>query len=195
MTFQAAREKLAGGRYDCIILDIGLPGGSGLELLRQLKQQQQSDGVLIISARNSLNDKLEGLELGADDYLTKPFYMAELSARVNAIIRRRSFEGNNLLTLGKLTVDLVAKSAWTEAGELNLTRKEYELLVYFASNKNRVVTRESIMDHLWDTSVQLTDCNDIIYSHIKNLRRKLAESRCPDLIRSVYGMGYKFCIS
>lgn len=194
-TFHSAREKLAEGRYDCIILDIGLPGGSGLELLRQLKQQQQSDGVLIISARNSLNDKLEGLELGADDYLTKPFYMAELSARVNAIIRRRSFEGNNLLTLGKLTIDLVAKSARTETEELNLTRKEYELLVYFASNKNRVVTRESIMDHLWDTSVQFTDSYDIIYSQIKNLRRKLTESGCPDHIRSVYGMGYKFCIS
>lgn len=193
-TFQAATAKLSQGRFDCIILDIGLPDGSGLELLRRLKQEKLSDGVLIISAKNSLNDKLEGLELGADDYLTKPFHLAELTARVNAIIRRRAFDGNNVITLGKLTIDLVSKSARTDAGELNLTRKEYELLLYFASNKNRVVTKESIVDHLWDASVQLADSYDFIYSHIKNLRRKLSDAGCPDLIRSVYGMGYKFSI-
>ncbi|HTJ14329.1 MAG TPA: response regulator transcription factor [Dinghuibacter sp.] len=193
-TYQAATAKLSLGRYDCIILDIGLPDGSGLELLRQLKQSKLSDGVLIISAKNSLNDKLEGLELGADDYLTKPFHLAELTARVNAIIRRRAFDGNNVIALGRLTIDLVSKSARTDTGELNLTRKEYELLLYFASNKNRVVTKESIVDHLWDASVQLADSYDFIYSHIKNLRRKLSDAGCPDLIRSVYGMGYKFSI-
>jgi DNA-binding response OmpR family regulator len=190
-TFSTAKTKLRNGQYDCIVLDIGLPGGSGLELLRQLKQKRQSDGVLIISARNSLNDKLEGLELGADDYLTKPFHLAELSARVNAIIRRRTFEGNNYLTLGRLTIDLVDKTARTNAGDLNLTRKEYELLVYFAGNRNHVVTKESIVDHLWNTSVQITDSYDFIYAHIKNLRKKLAEAGCPEYIRSVYGMGYK----
>jgi DNA-binding response OmpR family regulator len=190
-TFSTAKIKLRNGQYDCIVLDIGLPGGSGLELLRELKQKRQSDGVLIISARKSLNDKLEGLELGADDYLTKPFHLAELSARVNAIIRRRTFEGNNCLMLGRLTIDLVDKTARTDAGDLNLTRKEYELLVYFASNRNRVVTKESIVDHLWNTSVQITDSYDFIYAHIKNLRKKLAEAGCPEYIRSVYGMGYK----
>ena len=194
-TFSTAKEKLDGGQYDCIILDINLPGGSGLELLRQLKNKQQSDGVLIISAKNSLNDKVEGLELGADDYLVKPFHMAELSARVNAIIRRRAFEGNNILVLGRLTVDLVAKAARTDSGDLYLTRKEYELLVYFASNKNRVITKESIVDHLWESSVQMTDTYDFIYSHIKNLRKKLADAGCPSYIKSVYGMGYKFSIS
>lgn len=190
-TFSAAKTKLREGHYDCIILDIGLPGGSGLELLRQLKQEDQSDGVLIISARNSLNDKLNGLELGADDYLTKPFHLAELSARVNAIIRRRAFDGRTILTLGLLTIDIVSKTARTAAGDLNLTRKEYELLVYFAGNKNRVVTKESIVDHLWDASVQMTDNYDFIYAHIKNLRRKLLDAGCPDYIKSIYGMGYK----
>jgi DNA-binding response OmpR family regulator len=193
--FHSAKEKLAGSQYDCIILDIGLPGGSGLELLRQLKRSGHAEGVVIISARNSLNDKIEGLELGADDYLTKPFHLAELSARVNAVIRRRAFDGRNLLVLGQLTIDLVAKSARTETGDLALTRKEYELLVYFASNKNRVVTKESIVDHLWEASVQMADNFDFIYSHIKNLRRKLIEAGCPDYIRSIYGMGYKFSVA
>ena len=193
--FQAAQDKLSHGHYDCIILDIGLPGGSGLDLLRQLKQDDQADGVVIISARNSLNDKVTGLELGADDYLTKPFHLAELSARVNAVIRRRAFDGKNLLTVGKLTIDLVAMTVRTDAGEINLTRKEYELLVYFVSNKNRVVTKESIVDHLWESSVQLTDNYDFIYAHIKNLRKKLSDAGCPDYIRSIFGMGYKFAIS
>jgi len=193
--FYTAKDKLSNGRYDCIILDIGLPGGSGLELLRQLKQGGQSDGVVIISAKNSLHDKVAGLGLGADDYLTKPFHLAELSARVNAVIRRRAFEGKNLILLGRLTIDLMAKTARTDSGELVLTRKEYELLVYFASNKNRVVTKESIVDHLWESSVQMTDNFDFIYSHIKNLRRKLEDAGCPDYIRSVFGMGYKFCIT
>jgi DNA-binding response OmpR family regulator len=193
--FRTAQDKLSQGHYDCIILDIGLPDGSGLDLLRQLKQDQQEDGVVIISAKNSLNDKIAGLKLGADDYLTKPFHLAELSARVNAVIRRRAFDGQNLLTLGRLTIDLVSMTACTEGSEINLTRKEYELLVYFVSNKNRVVTKESIVDHLWEASVQLTDNYDFIYSHIKNLRKKLGDAGCPDYIRSVHGMGYKFSIS
>ena len=191
---RTAQDKLAHGHYDCIILDIGLPDGSGLDLLKQLKRSDQADGVVIISARNSLNDKVAGLKLGADDYLTKPFHLAELSARVNAVIRRRAFDGKSLLTLGRLTIDLVAMTASTEAGELPLTRKEYELLVYFAHNRNRVVTKESIVDHLWEASVHLTDNFDFIYAHIKNLRKKLADAGCPDYVRSVHGMGYKFSI-
>lgn len=193
--FYSARTKLTNGNYDCIILDITLPGGSGLELLKQLKKNKQSDGVLIISAKDSLDDKLAGLDLGADDYLTKPFHLAELAARVSAIIRRRSFEGNTIIELDKLSINIFDKSARTEKGQLNLTRKEYELLLYFASNKNRVVTKESIADHLWEDHAQLADSYDFIYSHIKNLRKKLTEAGCPDYIRSVYGMGYKFSIS
>lgn len=193
--FPSATLKLADGKYDCIILDISLPGGSGLEILRQLKKDKKSDGVLIISAKNSLDDKLAGLELGADDYLTKPFHLGELSARLTAIIRRRSFEGNNTIVLDKLSINILDKSAKTETAFLDLTRKEYELLLYFASNKNRVVTKDSIVDHLWGEHSQMTDTHDFIYSHIKNLRKKLTEAGCPDYIKSVYGMGYKFSIS
>lgn len=194
-TVSNAKVKLDHATYDCIVLDIGLPDGSGLELLRELKQKNESDGVLIISAKNSLDDKLAGLGLGADDYLTKPFHLAELSARVNAIIRRRAFEGQNVIGLDRLTVDLPAKSVRVDGFEVSLTRKEYDLLVYFLSNKNRVVTKESIADHLWEASVQMTDSFDIIYSHVKNLRKKLMEAGCPDYIRSVHGMGYKFSLS
>lgn len=194
-TISTAKSKLEHGCYDCIVLDIGLPDGSGLELLRELKQKNESDGVLIISAKNSLDDKLAGLGLGADDYLTKPFHLAELSARVNAIIRRRAFEGRNIILLDRLMIDLLAKVVRVDDVELSLTRKEYDLLVYFASNKNRVVSKESIMDHLWDASVQMTDSFDVLYSHIKNLRRKLMEAGVPDYIRSVHGMGYKFSLA
>jgi DNA-binding response OmpR family regulator len=193
--FSTAHHKLMDAEYDCIILDISLPGGSGLQLLRRIKQENKTDGVLIISAKNSLDDKIAGLELGADDYLTKPFHLAELSARVNAIIRRRAFDGSNLILLDKLTLNILNKSVSTEKETLELTRKEYELLLYFASNKNRVVTKESIIDHLWGDHANMGDGYDFIYSHIKNLRKKLTEAGCPDYIKSVYGMGYKFVVS
>jgi len=192
--FHSAVDKINLINYDCVILDICLPGGSGLELLRRLKMAKKTEGILIISAKNSLDDKIEGLELGADDYLTKPFHLAELSARVNSIIRRRSFEGSNSVELGKLTINIVDKSVETEKGIVELTRKEYELLMYFASNKNRVVTKESIIDHLWGDHANMNDTYDIIYSHIKNLRKKLTDSGCPDYIKAVYGMGYKFAV-
>jgi len=195
LDFSSANSKISTGQYSCIILDLSLPGGSGLELLRRLKSINKTEGVLIISAKNSLDDKIEGLELGADDYLTKPFHLAELSARVNAIIRRKSFDGNNTVILDKLIINIADKTVATENGNVELTRKEYELLLYFASNKNRVLTKESIIDHLWVNHANMSDTYDIIYSHIKNLRKKLMESGCPDYIKAVYGMGYKFMVA
>jgi len=195
LDFSSANSKISTGQYSCIILDLSLPGGSGLELLRRLKSINKTEGVLIISAKNSLDDKIEGLELGADDYLTKPFHLAELSARVNAIIRRKSFDGNNTVILDKLIINIADKTVATENGNVELTRKEYELLLYFASNKNRVLTKESIIDHLWGNHANMSDTYDIIYSHIKNLRKKLMESGCPDYIKAVYGMGYKFIVA
>ncbi|MBS1510828.1 MAG: response regulator transcription factor [Bacteroidetes bacterium] len=193
--YVAAHNKIFTNEYDCIVLDITLPGGNGLELLRRLKNINKSEGVLIISAKNSLDEKVTGLELGADDYLTKPFHLAELSARVNSIIRRRAFGGNDIMIIGKLVINIANKSVYTETGELELTRKEYELLLYFSSNKNRVLTKESIIDHLWGNHMNMGDSFDLVYSHIKNLRRKLMDSGCPDYIKAVYGMGYRFLIS
>ena len=192
--FRTAQDKIESQDYDCIILDIGLPDGNGLSLLAALKTNRKMDGVLIISAKNSLDDKVNGLRLGADDYLTKPFHLSELSARVDAIIRRKSFAGANLLQYDLLTIDLQQKTVSVANVPVDLTRKELELLLYFISNKARVISKSAIADHLWSTITNGTDNYDFIYTHIKNLRRKLIAAGSPDYIQSVYGMGYKLRI-
>ena len=148
------------------------------------------DGVLIISARNSLDDKVKGLTLGADDYLSKPFHLSELSARIAAIIRRKNFDGNSLLKFHSISIDTVAKLVSVNNKPLELTRKEYELLLYFVSNKKRVISKNAIAEHLWGDDMEGN--NDFIYTHIKNLRKKLIDAGNADYIKSVYGMGYKF---
>jgi DNA-binding response OmpR family regulator len=198
--FNDAMERIQTRNYDCILLDISLPMtngqmGNGLQILNELKELGKVDGVLIISAKNSLNDKLEGLNLGADDYLSKPFHLPELSARVNAIIRRKSFDGKNKIIAGDLVINIQDKIVKGKNGELDLTRKEYELLVYFASNINKVVTKEAIVEHLWGEQIDLNDNHDFIYAHLKNLRKKLVQAGCVDNIKVVYGMGYKFIVN
>jgi DNA-binding response OmpR family regulator len=187
-----ALEKIHVYEYACIILDINLPHGSGLEILKELRQAKKGEGVLIISARNSLDDKVMGLTIGADDYLTKPFHLPELGARVSAIIRRKSFGGNNQIALDHLTLDLTDRTLKSNEEVISLTRKEYDLLVYFVSNRNRVVTKEAIVEHLWGDEIDMADSYDFIYSHIKNLRKKLMQAGSPDYIKAVYGMGYRF---
>lgn len=188
--FNKAREKTEQYDYDCILLDITIPGGSGLQILRELKANNKLDGVLIISAKNSIDDKVNGLKLGADDYLPKPFHLSELSARIAAIIRRKNFDGNNLLKFNNITIDTVAKSVFIKDKQMELTRKEYELLLYFVSNKKRVISKNAIAEHLWGDDMEGN--NDFIYTHVKNLRKKLIDGGNPDYIKSVYGMGYKF---
>lgn len=190
--FHDALEKTECYQYDCIVLDIMLPGGSGLELLRQLKANQKSDGVIIISARNELDDKLSGLQLGADDYLTKPFHLPELSARIAAIIRRKNLQGNTIIRFEEIRIDVQAKTVTIQDAEITLTRKEYELLLYFLVNKNRVLSKDAIASHLWGDDSDLAENLDFIYTHVKNLRRKLVQHGAGDYIQSVYGMGYKF---
>lgn len=187
-----AREKLNLYEYDCVVLDITLPVGNGMDILRELKAAHKSCGVLIISAKGSLDDKLTGLELGADDYLTKPFHLPELAARIHAINRRRVFAGNDVMLLDKLIVNIQDKYVKTEEGSIDLTKKEFELLMYFISNKGRVVTKEAIIDHLWGMHSNMSDHYDLIYVHIRNLRKKLMEKGCPDYIHAVYGIGYRF---
>ncbi|MBN9384080.1 MAG: response regulator transcription factor [Chitinophagaceae bacterium] len=190
--FHDAMDRIQGYEYDCIILDITIPLGSGLNILKELKHRNKTDGVLIISARNSLNDRINGLNLGADDYLTKPFHLPELSARVAAILRRKSPEEKSGIVLGDLTLDLHQKMISTATGGVELTKKEYELLIYFIANKNKVVTKEAIVEHLWGDDIDMSDNYEFIYTHIKNLRKKLMKCGCPDYIQAVYGMGYKF---
>ena len=193
--FDTAMEKISLYDYACIILDITLPKGNGLEILKELKANNKADGVIIISAKNSLDDKVLGLKSGADDYLTKPFHLPELGARVTAIIRRKSFSGNNEITLDDLQINLNEKQALLFGKELDLTKKEYELLLYFISNKNKVISKAAIAEHLWGDDMDLADNYDFIYTHIKNLRKKMLQLGSPDYIKSIYGMGYKFSLN
>ncbi|HYJ63998.1 MAG TPA: response regulator transcription factor [Parafilimonas sp.] len=192
--FHSALEKISLYDYACIILDITLPNGSGLDILKEIKANNKADGVIIISAKSSLDDKITGLKIGADDYLTKPFHLSELSARVAAIIRRKSFDGKNTITFDELQINLNEKQALVNGTGLDLTKKEYELLLYFISNKNKVITKSAIAEHLWGDNMDIAGSYDFIYTHIKNLRKKLLQHGSPDYIKSVYGMGYKFSL-
>ncbi len=191
-SFSSALNKINIYRYDCILLDITLPGGNGIDILKCLKENNHPDGVLIISAKNSLDDRLDGLNLGADDYLVKPFHLSELKARVSAIIRRKTFNGNNQLIFNEITIDLQAKEVKSDNLPIKLTRKEYALLLYFIANKGKVVSKNAIAEHLWGDSIDIANNFDFIYSHIKNIRKKLMEAGCNDYIQAAYGMGYKF---
>ena len=191
-SLRMASEKIALYNYDCILLDLGLPDGDGLALLRELKALNNRVGVLIISAKNSLDDKLDGLNLGADDYLVKPFHLSELMARVSAIVRRKQFDGENIIQFNELTVSFSAKQVTVNNIALTLTKKEFDLLVYFLANKGKVVSKNAIAEHLWGDEMDVADNFDFIYTHIKNLRKKLLEAGSADYLTSVYGVGYKF---
>jgi len=188
--FRSAMEKTELYEYDCILLDISLPGGNGLSILKTLRDNNKADGVLIISDKNSIDDKVEGLISGADDYLAKPFHLSELNARIAAIIRRKQFGGNSIVQFNNISIDTKAKTAAVNNTVLDLTKKEFELLLYFVSNKRRVISKNAIAEHLWGDEMEGN--LDFIYTHIKNLRKKLVEAGDADYIRSVYGMGYKF---
>ena len=191
-TFAAGEDKIVLYDYDVIILDISLPGGNGLQLLQLLKKQQKEAGVLIVSAKDSLPDKLTGLNLGADDYMTKPFHLEELNARVNALVRRKSFKGNSQIQVDDLTIDPVAKTVSCNETFIPFTKKEFELLLYFIVNKNRVVSKQSIAEHLWGDHYDIIYNFDTVYVHTMNLRKKIVAHTGIDYIKTVYGMGYKF---
>ena len=189
--FEEARSRVGVYEYDCILLDIGLPDGNGLEILKIIKNEGLEDGVIIVSAKNSLEDKLTGLNLGADDYLPKPFHMAELRARVKAVLRRRNFEGNNKLQMGNVVLNTTERTLNIENTEVELNRKEYDVLLYLAANKNRLVNRTALAEHVWGDNIDQVDSFDFIYSQIKNLRKKLDAHNAQIQIKAVYGMGYK----
>lgn len=195
MDFDSAEEKIGLYSYDCILIDIGLPGGSGLELVQLLKNKRSQTGIIIISAKGSVDDRIAGLDLGSDDYLPKPFHLSELSARMKALIRRKNFEGNTEIRLEEMHIDPSAQQVTINGQELVLTKKEYDLLLYFVMNKNRVLTKNSIAEHLWGDNMDQADEFDFIYTHIKNLRKKIIEKGGKDRLETVYGMGYKYSSS
>ncbi|MGJ8744958.1 response regulator transcription factor [Polaribacter sp.] len=189
--YREASEKTEIYDYDVIILDINLVSGSGLEVLKTLKKEKKKAGVIIISANNSLSDKLEGLDLGADDYITKPFHLAELNARINAVLRRGKYGGNDIIEFNEIQINTKAKTTHIDGKQISLTRKEYDLLIFFISNKGRVLSKEIIAEHLWGDDSDLLDNFDFIYVHINNLRKKLTTEGAK-YIKTAYGSGYKF---
>ena len=192
MDFATAMQKIALYDYDGILLDISLPDGDGFTLLEYLKLKSKKEGVLIISARNSVDDKIKGLNIGADDYIIKPFHLAELKARLAAVIRRKTFGTNNLLKYKEISVDLHGRQVTVNDTDISLTRKEFEMLLYFIANKGKVISKNAIAEHLWGDDMDMLDSFAFIYTHIKNLRKKLLDTTGKDFISSIYGVGYKF---
>jgi DNA-binding response OmpR family regulator len=190
--FMKASEKTEVYSYDCVLVDISIPGGNGLDIIRLLKKSKSKAGIIIISAKNSLDDKILGLELGADDYLTKPFHLSELNARIKALIRRNSFEGHNEIVLNEIRINPAEYRVFVNESEINITGREYMLLLYLVANKNRVITKTAIAEHLSGDDADQAGNHDFIYTHIKNLRKKLIDKGCADYIQTVYGIGYNF---
>ncbi len=191
-TFKEGIEKINLYEYDCIVADIGLPDGNGLDLVQELKSKLSETGVIIISAKNALEDKIAGLDIGADDYLTKPFHLSELNARVKSILRRRKFRGNKEIVFKEIRVFPDTFQTFANQRPVALTKKEFDLLIYFISNQNKIITKESIAEHLWGDYIDTADSYDFVYTHISNLRKKLVEQGSNDYIQTVYRVGYKF---
>lgn len=192
-TFHEGMERINLYDYDCIILDINLPDGSGFDLLEVLYKRDKTDGVIILSARNSLDDKLKGLGLGADDYLTKPFYYSELNARIKAIIRRKQFKTNRLVRYANLIIepDQYVVGIDNLESPLSLTKKEYAILTHLINNHKRVITKVSLAEYIWGDYVDEMQSFDFLFSQIRNLKRKLKEADAKVEITNIYGVGYQ----
>lgn len=191
-TYNEAEDSLSVYSYDMIILDLTLPGGNGLDLIKLIKETNKEAGLLIVSAKNSLDDKIKGLDMGADDYISKPFHLAELNSRIKSLARRRHYDGANELIFNEIKINIEANEASVNGEKLELTKKEYDILLYFIVNKNKLITRESIAEHTWGDSISYAENFDFVYSHIKNLRKKIRQKKGRNYIHNLYGIGYKF---
>ena len=192
LTFSDAMMKVGVYKYDCILLDLMLPGGSGLDILRRIKQVSPETGVIVVSAKNSLEDKVEGLKIGADDYISKPFHLPELSMRIFALIRRRNFSSDNMLRSNGIIIDLLNKTVEANGRQIALTKSEYELLLFLIENRRRVVSKSAVAEHLSGEMADVMDDFNFIYAHIKNLKSKLSTAGIVNCIRTYYGTGYKW---
>lgn len=191
-TYQMASSKMALYNYDCVLLDLMLPDGDGFDLLRELKAQNKLEGVIVISARQTLETRLEGFNLGADDYLTKPFHLSELLVRVQALIRRKNFKGHNVVSYREIVIDLMAKTVMVGSIKVDITKKQIDLLLYLIGNQNKVLSKAAIAEHLSGDMADLLENHDFVYAHIKNLKKKLQQAGSEDYIKTIYGLGYKW---
>lgn len=183
--------KLSDYTYDCILLDINLPDGNGLDLLRELKEMKKSGSLIIISARDSIEDKVKGLDLGADDYLAKPFHLAELHSRIKSVMRRNNQGGEQYVSFGNVKVNPQTFEVWASDAKLDLSRKEFDLLLYFLQRPNRLVSKSMLAEAIWGDHFDDVDNYDFVYAQIKNLRKRLTAWNASIELSSVYGMGYK----
>jgi DNA-binding response OmpR family regulator len=190
--YNLALSKIDSYDYDCILLDLMLPDGDGFDILRELKRKNKTDGVIVVSAKETLETRLEGFNLGADDYLTKPFHLSELLVRMQALIRRKNFKGCNNITFNEITIDILSKSVTINNIKLDLTKKELDLLLFLIGNENKVLSKSAIAEHLSGDMADMLDNHDFIYAHIKNLKKKLHQAGSGDYIKTVYGLGYKW---
>jgi len=193
-TFNEAMMKVSVYEYDCILLDLMLPGGNGLDILRRIKQRSPQTGVIIVSAKDSLDDKVAGLKIGADDYLAKPFHLPELEMRIFALLRRRNFTADNVLTNGEICIDLLGKIVEVKGRRVELTKSEYELLLFLIENRRRVISKSAMAEHLSGDMADMLDDFNFVYAHIKNLKAKLAEAGVAYCVKTYYGTGYKWMI-
>ena len=192
--FKEAKEKINLQEYDCALVDLMLPDGSGLNIISELKKVQPKCGIIVISAKNSIDDKIDGLNLGADDYLTKPFHLAELNARIKSVIRRRFFEGSNTINVNEIQIETEKREVFVNKTKIELTHREYDILLFLISNSDKVLTKESIIEHAWGENSNAFGNLDFFYTHIKNLRKKITDAGGGDYIHSLYGVGYKFSL-
>lgn len=190
--YKDAISKIAMYEYDCVLLDLMLPDGDGFDILRELKSKNKTEGVIIISAKETLDTRLEGFNLGADDYLTKPFHLSELLVRMRALIRRKNFKGSNLVIYNEITIDILSKSVTVNDIKLDITKKQIDLLLYLIGNENKVLSKGAIAEHLSGDMADMLDNHDFIYAHIKNLKKKLSQAGASDYIKTIYGLGYKW---
>lgn len=190
--YKQALNKIDNYDYDCILLDLMLPDGDGFDILKELKRKNKTEGVIIISAKENLETRIEGFNLGADDYLTKPFHLAELLVRMQALIRRKNFKGNNNVVFNEITIDIFSKSVTVHDQKLDLTKKELDLLLFLIGNEDKVLSKGTIAEHLSGDMADMLDNHDFIYAHIKNLKKKIHQAGGSDYIKTVYGLGYKW---
>lgn len=190
-TYASAIEKLGNYSYDCLLLDITLPDGNGLDILREIKKSGKEVNVIITSARDSIDDKIEGLELGADDYLAKPFHLAELAARIRSVTRRSRNTGELAYTVGNVSLFESSQRLTVAGKEISLLKKEFDILKYFLMRPGHMVDKAVLAEAVWGDHADQSDDFQYVYAQMKNLRRKLNEAGADIEIKAVYGFGYK----